>query len=145
MRTYAEGKWRELGNKMVEISGVSSEDARTITDILVSGSLRGIDSHGVRVFPRFTEKRRKAEMKVLKEMQSRNSKRVQNLDRPLNFPVSSPLLKRSYCVTLAPRLRRRSRKHKSWTISRAARTMMIVQLKRLKIVCPLNWRKQIGL
>ncbi len=68
MPTYAESKWRELGVQMVEASGVSSEDARTITDVLVSGSLRGIDSHGVRVLPRFTEKRRKAEMKVLKEM-----------------------------------------------------------------------------
>jgi len=53
---------------MVESSGVSSEDARTITDILVTGSLRGIDSHGVRVLPHFTEKRPKAEMKMLKEM-----------------------------------------------------------------------------
>jgi len=53
---------------MVETSGVSTEDARTITDILVSGSLRGIDSHGVRVLPRFTEKRRRSEMKVLKEL-----------------------------------------------------------------------------
>ena len=53
---------------MIETSGVSSEDARTITDILVTGSLRGIDSHGVRVLPRFTEKKRKAEMKVVKDM-----------------------------------------------------------------------------
>jgi len=53
---------------MVESSGVSSEDARAITDILVTGSLRGIDSHGVRALPRFTEKRRKSEMKVVKDM-----------------------------------------------------------------------------
>jgi LDH2 family malate/lactate/ureidoglycolate dehydrogenase len=53
---------------MVECSGVTTEDARTITDILVSGSLRGIDSHGVRALPRFTEKRSQAAMKVLKEM-----------------------------------------------------------------------------
>jgi uncharacterized oxidoreductase len=66
MPTYAEKKWRNLGIQMVESSGVSQEDARTITDILVTGSLRGIDSHGVRVLPRFTEKRRKAKMKVLK-------------------------------------------------------------------------------
>jgi uncharacterized oxidoreductase len=68
MPTYAEDKWRKLGIQMVESSGVSSEDARTITDILVTGSLRGIDSHGVRALPRFTQKRRRAEMKVLKEM-----------------------------------------------------------------------------
>ena len=68
MRIYAENRWRELGIQMVESSGVSSEDARTITDVLVAGSLRGIDSHGVRVLPRFTEKRRKAEMKVLRDM-----------------------------------------------------------------------------
>jgi len=53
---------------MVESSGVTREDAQTITDILVTGSLRGIDSHGVRALPRFTEKRNKAQMKVLKEM-----------------------------------------------------------------------------
>jgi L-2-hydroxycarboxylate dehydrogenase (NAD+) len=68
MPVWSEEKWRNLGMKMVESSGISSEDARTITDILVTGSLRGIDSHGVRALPRFTEKRRKAEMKVLKEM-----------------------------------------------------------------------------
>jgi len=68
MRTYTEAKWRKLGIQMVESSGVSAEDARSITDILVTGSLRGIDSHGVRALPRFTEKRRRAEMKVLKEM-----------------------------------------------------------------------------
>jgi uncharacterized oxidoreductase len=68
MPTYSENKWRDLGVRMVETSGVSSDDARTITDILVTGSLRGIDSHGVRVLPRFTEKRRKATLKVLKDM-----------------------------------------------------------------------------
>jgi ureidoglycolate dehydrogenase (NAD+) len=68
MRIYAENRWRDLGIQMVESSGVSSEDARTITDVLVTGSLRGIDSHGVRVLPHFTEKRGRAEMKVLKDM-----------------------------------------------------------------------------
>jgi LDH2 family malate/lactate/ureidoglycolate dehydrogenase len=52
---------------MVRASGVSKEDAETITDVLVMGSLRGIDSHGVRVLPTFTRKRPKAKMKVLKE------------------------------------------------------------------------------
>jgi uncharacterized oxidoreductase len=52
---------------MVRSSEVSEEDARTITDVLVTGSLRGIDSHGVRVLPRFTEKRPKAQMKLLRE------------------------------------------------------------------------------
>jgi uncharacterized oxidoreductase len=68
MPVWPESKWRELGIRMVETSGVSTEDAKTITDILVTGSLRGIDSHGVRALPRFTEKRAKAHMKVLKEM-----------------------------------------------------------------------------
>jgi uncharacterized oxidoreductase len=67
MPIYPEEKWRKLGIRMVESSGVSSEDARTITDILVTGSLRGIDSHGVRALSRFTEIRRKSDMKVLKE------------------------------------------------------------------------------
>jgi len=53
---------------MVETSGVTHDNAQTITDILVTGSLRGIDSHGVRALPRFTEKRHKAEMRVVKEM-----------------------------------------------------------------------------
>jgi LDH2 family malate/lactate/ureidoglycolate dehydrogenase len=52
---------------MVRASGVSKEDAETVTDVLVMGSLRGIDSHGVRVLPTFTRKKPKAKMKVLKE------------------------------------------------------------------------------
>lgn len=67
MPTYPESRWRELGIQMVSASGVSEEDAEIITDVLVTGSLRGIDSHGVRVLPRFTRKRPKAKLKVLKE------------------------------------------------------------------------------
>ena len=63
--TFSEEVWRTLGNQMVRVSGVSQEDAETITDVLVTGSLWGIDSHGVRVLPTFTKKRPKVQMKVL--------------------------------------------------------------------------------
>ena len=67
MPTFPEDRWRKLGIRMIRASGASKEDAETITDVLVTGSLRGIDSHGVRVLPTFTKKRPKAKMKVLKE------------------------------------------------------------------------------
>jgi uncharacterized oxidoreductase len=67
MPTFPEDNWRRLGTQMVAASRVSKEDAETITDVLVMGSLRGIDSHGVRVFPTFTKKRAESKMKVLKE------------------------------------------------------------------------------
>lgn len=67
MPTFPEESWRELGFKMVKASGVSDEDAETIVDVLVSGSLWGIDSHGVRALPVFTERKPEANMRVLKE------------------------------------------------------------------------------
>jgi LDH2 family malate/lactate/ureidoglycolate dehydrogenase len=52
---------------MVQASGASREEAEIVTKVLISGSLRGIDSHGVRILPYFTKKRRSRQMKVLKE------------------------------------------------------------------------------
>lgn len=66
MPIFPEVKWRELGFKMVKMSGVSDGDVDTIVDVLVTGSLRGIDSHGVRNLPTFTEKNN-ASMRLLKE------------------------------------------------------------------------------
>jgi uncharacterized oxidoreductase len=68
MPAYSERKWRELGLSMIMKSGVSKEEAETIVDVLVAGSLWGIDSHGVRNLPTFTQKKAKAHMKILKEM-----------------------------------------------------------------------------
>lgn len=68
MPTYPETKWRELGFEMVRKSGVSEEEIETIVDVLVSGSLWGIDSHGVRNLPTFTQKKARAKMRVLREM-----------------------------------------------------------------------------
>ena len=67
MPTYPEDKWRELGFAMVKVSGLSDEDAETIVDVLVTGSLWGIDSHGVRALPTFTRKKPEANMRILKE------------------------------------------------------------------------------
>jgi len=53
---------------MIMKSGVSEEEAETIVDVLVVGSLWGIDSHGVRNLPTFTQKKAKANMRILKEM-----------------------------------------------------------------------------
>ena len=67
VHTYSEKQWRSLGIEMVKLSGASEEQAAVITDVLISGSLRGIDSHGVRILPYFTDKREMGEMKVTKE------------------------------------------------------------------------------
>src|SRR6202030_77455 len=45
----------------------SREEAEVVTEVLISGSLRGIDSHGVRILPYFTKKRHPRRMKILKE------------------------------------------------------------------------------
>jgi len=47
-------------------AGVAKRDAQTITDVLVGGSLAGIDSHGVRNFPAFAKKS-KTRIKLVKE------------------------------------------------------------------------------
>ena len=52
---------------MVQASGASEDQAKVVTEVLISGSLRGIDSHGVRILPYFTERRVMGRMKVLKE------------------------------------------------------------------------------
>jgi LDH2 family malate/lactate/ureidoglycolate dehydrogenase len=64
---YSENQWRKLGKEMVMASGATREHAEVIADVVVSGSLRGIDSHGVRILPYFTEKREMGEMRVTKE------------------------------------------------------------------------------
>jgi len=56
VRTYSQRRWRDLGVQMVQASGASKEQAEVVTDVLISGSLRGIDSHGVRILPYFSEK-----------------------------------------------------------------------------------------
>ena len=67
MRAYSQRRWRDLGVQMVQASGASKEQAEVVTDVLISGSLRGIDSHGVRILPYFSEKRRMRKMKVLRQ------------------------------------------------------------------------------
>jgi len=67
VRTYSEKAWRKLGIEMVQASGASEDQAEVVANVLISGSLRGIDSHGVRILPYFTEKRKTRKMKVLKE------------------------------------------------------------------------------
>ena len=67
VRVYSDQKWRRLGVEMVRVSGASREQAETVTDVLISGSLRGIDSHGVRMLPYFTEKRIMGTTRVVRE------------------------------------------------------------------------------
>lgn len=67
MHAFSQKQWRKLGIEMVQSSGASEEQAKVVTDVLISGSLRGIDSHGVRILPYFTVKRKMRKMKILKE------------------------------------------------------------------------------
>ncbi len=68
MRVFSEESWRQLGYEMVKTSGLTDADVETIVDVLVTGSLRGIDSHGVRAFPVFITKKPPAHCSVIKEM-----------------------------------------------------------------------------
>jgi len=68
MPTYPEDKWRQLGFEMVKASAVSDEEVETIVDVLVTGSLLGIDSHGVNALPSFTKKPEKTNMKIVREL-----------------------------------------------------------------------------
>jgi L-2-hydroxycarboxylate dehydrogenase (NAD+) len=67
MEKYPEHKWRKLGIQMLKASGATHAHAETITDVLITSSLRGVDSHGVRVLPYFTQKRRRGRMKILRQ------------------------------------------------------------------------------
>lgn len=67
MRRYSEEMWRELGLNMVKSSEVVEGEAEAVVDVLVTGSLLGIDSHGVRALPVFTDKKKKSNMKIVKE------------------------------------------------------------------------------
>ena len=67
MHTYTEQQWRELGIEMVQKSGTPKSQAEVVTNVLISGSLRGIDSHGVRILPYFTERREAGNMSVVRE------------------------------------------------------------------------------
>ncbi len=53
--------------KMITKAGTSRADAKAIMDVLVTGSLTGIDSHGLRNIPFFTTRKPKGRVKVLKE------------------------------------------------------------------------------
>lgn len=44
---------RRLGVAMFEAAGAPSDEAEIVTEILVSTSLHGVDSHGVRAIPRY--------------------------------------------------------------------------------------------
>ena len=67
VHTYSDQKWRRLGVEMVQASGASKQQSEVVTDVLISGSLRGIDSHGVRMLPYFTEQRAMGTMSVIRE------------------------------------------------------------------------------
>jgi uncharacterized oxidoreductase len=68
--SFPQERWLELGTKMLVAAGSSEEDARTITEVLIFGSMRGIDSHGVRVLPYFAKEREVGPMRVVREMPS---------------------------------------------------------------------------
>lgn len=55
MVRFPEERLRRLGVSMFEAAGVSADEAEIVTDILVSTSLHGVDSHGVRAIPGYIE------------------------------------------------------------------------------------------
>lgn len=53
MVRLSEKQLRRLSFAMFKSVGVSNEEASIVTDVLVSTSLHGVDSHGVRAIPRY--------------------------------------------------------------------------------------------
>jgi len=53
MVRLSEKQLRRLSFAMFKSVGVSNEEAAIVTDVLVSTSLHGVDSHGVRAIPRY--------------------------------------------------------------------------------------------
>ena len=51
MHILPEQQWRKLGADIFSAVNIARPEAETIIDVLVSGSLWGIDSHGVREYP----------------------------------------------------------------------------------------------
>jgi len=50
-----EEEWRKLGAAIFKAVNVANPEAETMIDVLVSGSLWGIDSHGVREYPYYVK------------------------------------------------------------------------------------------
>lgn len=65
--TFAEDAWRRLGAEMIAKAGNPAAEAEVVTDVLVTGSLAGIDSHGVRNLPYFARQPGKRKMRIVKE------------------------------------------------------------------------------
>jgi ureidoglycolate dehydrogenase (NAD+) len=63
----SESAWRRLGTAMLTKGGISKSDAEVILDVLITGSLAGIDSHGVRALLRFFNKPKRNKVKIVKE------------------------------------------------------------------------------
>jgi len=51
MLYFSEAQLRALSGKLLTVAGATAEQAETVTDVLVSASLHGIDSHGIRALP----------------------------------------------------------------------------------------------
>lgn len=66
MVVLSEAAWRKLGTEMLTKGGASKQDAELIVEVLVTGSLTGIDSHGVRNFPVFARKS-KSKFKIIRQ------------------------------------------------------------------------------
>ena len=67
MRVKTE-KMRYLGLDMLEAVGALKEEAKTMMEILIDTSLRGIDSHGVRALPRYIEEKKRGTFKSENEI-----------------------------------------------------------------------------
>jgi LDH2 family malate/lactate/ureidoglycolate dehydrogenase len=64
---YPEAAWRKLGIRMITEAGTTPADAKAVMDVLITGSLTGIDSHGIRNIPFFVKKKSRGMLKVMKE------------------------------------------------------------------------------
>lgn len=61
-----ESSWRKLGIAMLTRGGIAKRDAEVIVDVLITGSLAGIDSHGIRAILRFFNKPKRNRVRIIR-------------------------------------------------------------------------------
>ncbi len=52
-KILSEAKARRLCEELLKAYGASEAEAKTVAEVLVAGSLRGVDSHGLQLLPRY--------------------------------------------------------------------------------------------
>ena len=53
MKYYSHKQLKDICNRLLQSAGIESEIAMEVTNCLIQTSLRGVDSHGIRLLPHY--------------------------------------------------------------------------------------------